>query len=94
MTTRQQYSDEFKQEALRLWQTSGKSAREIETSLGISHGRLYRWQGSLNPSLAVSGTPAGERDPEVRRLQRELELVKQERDILKKAVAIFSQVQP
>ena len=91
MATRKRYSDEFKVEAVRLWQTSDKSAREIETDLGLSAGILYKWHEKLGRE---PGTDEGRRDQEVRRLQRELERVQQERDILKKAVAIFSQVQP
>ena len=91
---RKQYSREFKLEAIRLWKTSGKSAPEVEDDLGISRGRLYRWNQHLKlrgeDSFPGQGRVSGA-DEEVRRLQRELEIVKQERDILKKAVAIFSQ---
>ena len=100
---RRKYSREFKLEAIRLWQTTGKSAREVEDDLGITRGRLYRWkrqreaQGE-NSFPGQGRIPAA--DEELRHLQRELEIVKQERDILhmpwravpgKKAVAIFSQ---
>ena len=91
---RRQYSREFKLEAIRLWQTSGKSAPEVEDDLGISRGRLYRWKHQLKlrgeDSFPGQGRVSGA-DEELRRLRRELEIVKQERDILKKAVAIFSQ---
>ena len=91
---RRQYSREFKLEAIRLWQSSGKSAREVEDDLGITRGRLYRWKRQLEAQEADSFPGQGRipaADEELRRLQRELEIVKQERDILKKAVAIFSQ---
>lgn len=91
---RRKYSREFKLEAIRLWQATGKSAREIEDDLGITGGRLYRWKRQLeaqgDDSFPGQGCiPAA--DEELRHLQRELGIVKQERDILKKAVAIFSQ---
>ena len=44
---RRQYTREFKLEALRLWKTSGKSAAQIEQDLGLTQGRLYRWQRDL-----------------------------------------------
>ena len=45
MTTQKRtYSAEFKQEAVRLWETSGKSAMEIERELGITHGLLNKWK--------------------------------------------------
>lgn len=90
---RLQYSREFKLEAIRLWQTSGKSAHEVEDDLGITRGRLYRWKLQVN-NQGQDAFPGQGRlpaaDEEIRILKRELEIVKQERDILKKAVAIFS----
>jgi transposase-like protein len=99
---RRKYSREFKLEAVRLWQTTEKSAREVEEDLGIARGLLYRWKRQLATKGEDAFTGQGRisaSDEEVRRLKRELEIVKQERDILhvswrpvpgKKAVAIFS----
>jgi len=82
---RRKYSREFKLEAIRLWQATDRSAREIEDDLGITGGRLYRWKRQLeahgDDSFPGQGRiPAA--DEEFRRLQRELGIVKQERDIL------------
>ena len=44
MGERKKYTREFKVEALRLFNTSGKSGREIEADLGIGSGMLYRWR--------------------------------------------------
>jgi transposase len=91
---RRTYSREFKLEALRLLETSGKSAAEIERDLGIGKSCLSRWKqkASMNGRQAFPGhgrlTPEQER---LRQLERENEILRQERDILKKAVAIFSQ---
>ena len=38
------YSDEFRRDALRLLETSGKSVREIEEDLGLTAGLLYQWR--------------------------------------------------
>lgn len=90
---RRQYSREFKIEAVRLLETSGKSSATIERELGIGDGCLSRWR----KKFAADGDDAfpghGKMMPEqeeIRRLKRELEITRQERDILKKAVAIFS----
>ncbi len=90
---RRQYTREFRLEAVRLLETSGKSASRIEQELGIGRGCLARWRKQLvaDGDDAFPGhgrlTPEAER---LRRLERENEILRQERDILKKAVAIFS----
>jgi transposase len=90
---RKQYSREFKQEAVRLLETSGKSTSELERDLDIGRGNLWRWKREFaeNGMGAFPGhgrlTPEQER---LRELERENEILRQERDILKKAVAIFS----
>ena len=84
---RRKYNREFKLEAIRLWQATGKSAREIEDDLGITGGRLYRWKRQLEAQGEDSFPGQGRMpaaDEELRHLQRELGIVKQERDILKK----------
>jgi len=90
---RRTYSAEFKMEALRLLETSGKNATQIERDLGIGDGCLSHWKQQLeaNGSQAFPGHGRVPVDQEeLVRLRRELEIVRQERDILKKAVAIFS----
>ena len=92
-TQRRSYSAEFKLEALRLLETSGKSAAQIERELGIGDGCLRQWKGQLkaggSQAFPGHGRIAADQE-ELVRLRRELEIVRQERDILKKAVAIFS----
>jgi transposase len=92
-----QYGREFKIEALRLLETSGKSAAQLERELGIGKGNLSRWkrQSAKEGEDAFPGhgrqTPEQE---ELRKLRRENEILRQERDILKKAIAIFSERKP
>ena len=88
---RKQYTLEFKREAVQLWQASGKAASKIEKDLGITPGLLYRWKRRLKDQAAAEADGSAAESAEVRRLKKELALVKQERDILKKALAIFSQ---
>jgi transposase len=90
------YTNEFKTEALELLKSSGKSAGQIERELGITAGMLLKWrdryqvvtQGTQKSSLEPSDLEAAKR--EIRRLQRELAEVAEEREILKKVVNIFS----
>lgn len=99
MKERRRYDREFKLEALSLVERSGKSVAEIERDLGITTGLLYKWRQRYQVGAQENGKAVLERSEdeaaqaEIRRLKRELEVVKQERDILKKAVAIFSQDQ-
>jgi transposase len=90
---RRSYNTEFKLEALQLLETSGKTAAEIERELGIGDGCLLQWKRKLE-AKGIQAFPGHGRLPadqeEMVRLRRELEIVRQERDILKKAVAIFS----
>lgn len=85
---RRQYSDEFKAEAVQML-LDGHSASSVASRLGLSGTNvLYRWKGKL---LSASGPAATALEARVQELERELRRVEQERDILKKALAIFSQ---
>jgi len=90
------YSQEFKLEALELLRRGDKSAGQIERELGITPGLLGKWrtryqimakEGQL-PQIGPSDMEAAK--AEIRRLQRELANVQEEREILKKALNIFS----
>ena len=89
--TRRKYIKEFKIEAVRLYENSDKSGREIERDLGIGRGVLYRWKRELqDENLRAFPGHGNPRDEELYRLRKELAEVSEERDILRKAVAIFS----
>ena len=91
--TRRIYTREFKLEAVHLLETSGKSAAQIERDLDIGTGCLGRWKRELasegEGAFPGHGRLAPEQD-RIRQLERENKILRQERDILKKAVAIFS----
>jgi len=86
MRTNRKYDDEFKREAIRLVKNSDKTKAAIARDLGITPSTLHGW---LNKSVE---TKDGKiiTDSEITKLRRELADTKMERDILKKAVAIFS----
>lgn len=90
------YTKEFKEEAVKLMQSSGKSAGQVARDLGISDNSLYNWQKQLADKGANAFPGTGHQsalEEENRRLKRELEIARQERDILKKVVSIFSREQ-
>ena len=91
--TRKTYTNEFKIEAVRLLGTSGKSAAQIEHDLGIGSGCLSRWKRELEENGEQAFPGHGRLMPDrerIHQLERENKILRQERDILKKAVATFS----
>ena len=98
-TTRREFTDEFKREAVALWETSGRQQTDVARELGIQPSLLRRWQRVLRGTPAItpaakppaSGTgmmasPA-DQAAEIARLKRELDCARMERDILKKRSA-------
>jgi transposase len=85
---RRRYSDDLKSEAVQML-LDGHSAQSVARNLGISGANLlYRWKAKL---LSASGPAATTLEHRVRELEEKLRRVERERDILKKALAIFSQ---
>ena len=91
MRQQRRFTKEFAQEAVRLVETSGRTQREIAGDLGIGLSTLVRWIGRSRDRRAVDPV-AAENDvaAELKRLRRENEILRQERDILKKATAFFA----
>ena len=93
MSRRRTYTKEFKVEAVRLVLKGDRSQGEVGRELGIPSSCLGRWipQYSQDEQGAFPGKGRMKADAEeLRRLERELRWVQEERDILKKALAIFS----
>ena len=89
-----QYDKEFKIEAVRLASEAGNTQAGIERDLGISQGIISRWKNQLLNDGKHAFPGKGRLKPEdekMRLLRRENERLRRERDILKKAVAIFSE---
>lgn len=84
------YSEEFKREAVRLLRTSGRSQNQLAEELGVSKGSLAAWAKQLDIDEGKApGLTSDERD-ELRRLRRENQTLREEREILKKAAAFFA----
>ena len=93
MGQRKQYTRQFKLEAIELQRSSGKSAAQLERDLGLYPGQLHVWKRQLKQDGAEAFPGSGNLkagEAELRRLQRENEVLRQEREILKKAMAIFA----
>lgn len=91
---RRKYSKEFKVDAVELMMRSNKSVMETAASLGIRADLLRRWEKEYSVNKAAPFPGSGHlKDPEderFRKMERELRVVTEERDILKKALAVFS----
>ncbi|PRX22448.1 transposase [Orenia metallireducens] len=90
------YDEQFKREAVELSFNSDKTCKDIAQDLGIDYNALIRWRKEYrdNGNLAFPGHGKQKLSPEeeeIKRLKKELRIVQEERDILKKAVSIFSQ---
>ena len=101
---RRNFTEEFKAETVALLEGSGRPLAQMSRELGIEQSVLRAWRRKLRPATAASSrpvAPASDGDSaaaapltadqaEIRRLRRELERAQMERDILKKAIGIFS----
>ena len=95
--TQPTYRKEFKQQAVELFKTSGKAKSHIARDLGISDSALNKWCKEFEEQGQEAFPGKGHQttiEEEIRKLKRENEILRQERDIVKKAVSIFAQPQP
>ena len=93
VSTRRQYTDAFKTEAVRLVSEFGRPVAQIARELGIPDNVLYRWVSGQRHAHALGATPATLRD-ELATLKRENVLLRQERDFLRRAAAFFARESP
>lgn len=94
MQKRKTFSAEFKREAVRLLERGDKPAVDLARELGVKRNQLYKWQEQLARKGDVAfpghGRRANDKDAQIDQLKKELERVKEERDILKKAAQYFA----
>ena len=91
---RRKYSNEFKEEAVKLAERRDIAVSEVARNLGVNVGLLNKWirQFGAKPDGTKSATP--DEHAELFRLRRELKRTQEERDILKKAMGIFTRELP
>jgi len=82
-------TEEFKIEAVRQVVERGHTVVEVANRLGTTTHSLYAWKNKYGPDSAEHQAKAAEQ-AEIRQLKKELKRVTEERDILKKAAAYFS----
>lgn len=91
---RKTFTREFKLEVLHLAENTDKPIAHLERDLGLSVGTIHHWRRQVfvegEDAFPGSGRMTGQAEV-IRRLTRELEVTRQERDILKKAILVFSQ---
>jgi len=85
------YPEEFKIEAVRQVTDRGYSVAEVAARLDVTTHSLHAWLKKYGPDAATHQAKA-EEQAEIRRLQKELKRVTEERDILKKAAAYFAKL--
>lgn len=99
MVAKKGYTEGFREETLALAQSSGKSKAALERELGLYAGQIGQWQkrqkgkGGMNGNVQdaqMEKATEMELKAEVQRLRKENARLREERDILKKAIAIFT----
>lgn len=92
--TRKKYTREFKVEAVKMLESGEKTGHQIEAELDIGSGQVYRWrkefEAESNGNIRAFPGNGKPRDEELATLRKENQELREERDILRKAVAIFS----
>ena len=88
--SRRRFTKEFKAETVALIRHSGKSIAEVCREMGLPESSVHRWlaQDDIDRGQR-DGLTTAERD-ELARLRRELRVVREERDVLAKAIAFFT----
>ena len=84
------YSEEFRREAVRLLRSSGRPVPQLARELGCSPQSLRNWARQLDADEGKTSDLTSDEREELRRLRRELRVVTEEREILKKAAAFFA----
>lgn len=87
--TRKSYSEEYKIDVIRMIEERQSDIKEIAKDMGVRRDLLYAWRRKYGKTKKES--PEVKNLLEIKKLQKRLSEVEEERDILKKAVAIFTQ---
>ena len=86
---RRVFTEEFKREAVRLIDTSARTIRQIAEDLGVGLSTLARWKRVYRETELLAG-PHEDTAKELARLRKDNEILRQEREILKRAATFFA----
>ena len=94
-TIRRKYSKEFKIEAIRVYENGERTVSEVERELGITQGLLWKWKTELEKQPKKENAFPGngrltDTEARIRQLERENALLKEDKEILKKVLTMFS----
>ena len=92
---RKKYSKQFKLDAIQSYENGDKSMSQVERELGITEGALGKWRTELQEAKSEADAFPGngnlpESEARIRQLERENAQLRQEKEILKKVLAIYS----
>lgn len=89
---RRKFTDEFKAKAVQLIQSSNKTVAEVARDLDLTPSSLGAWlkQAEIDAGRGPAGALTTEEREELSRLRKEVRVLKEEREILKKAAAFFA----
>ena len=103
--TRREFTPQFKREAVAVLESSGRPQMQVAAELGIQPSMLLQWRATLNgaslrprPAGSTGASPPNpvaspsDQAAEIARLRRELDRMRMERDVLKKAIGIFAEM--
>jgi transposase len=86
----QKFSEEFRRQAVRLASDPKRSIRQLSMELGVSVTTLRNWIRTVPPEKPTSAGPILSLEEQLRRATKEIERLREEREILKKATAFFA----
>ena len=89
---RRKFEEQYKREAVRFLEETGRPLAEVARELKVGEGTLWRWRKQYGTGTGEVLSPSD--GAELRRLRREIEIRRQERDFLKKATAYFANPSP
>lgn len=89
MNTGKRYDEDFKKTIVDLYNSGNKTISELKREYGLSNVSIYKWIKNYSPITTDDGNTTNNK--EISQLKKELARTKEELEILKKAIAIFTQ---